>query len=162
MRGMGTTAGLVAALVLFGGPAAAAPYGPESTPDSEVLTFVDISRQVGGHDGERPGELDSGDVLRFNNYLRFPDPQDAITRQTLGRFPSSCTIEEGTRARCQGELRLGDGTIQVTGTPDLAESPIDMVVTGGTGRYADVTGSAQLTPTDVPGASLLTVTLTRD
>lgn len=163
MRATGTTAGLVAALVLFGGTAAAAaaPYGPESTPDHEVLTFVDISRPVGGHDGGVRGELDAGDVLRFNNHLRFPEAQDAITRQTLGRFPSTCTIEEGTRARCEGELRLRDGKIAVTGAPDLAETPIDMVVTGGTGRYAGVTGSAQLTPTDVPGVSLLTVRIER-
>jgi hypothetical protein len=162
MRGTGTTAGLVAAMVLFGTTAAAAaPPAPTSTPDREVLRFLDISRPVGGHDGGRPGEPDPGDVFRFNNLLRHTDSSDAITRQVLGRFPSECTIVEGTQADCEGSLELRDGTIYVAGTPDLAQSPIEIVVTGGTGRYEGVSGTGQLTPTDVPGTSLLTVTLGR-
>ena len=68
---------------------------------------------------------------------------------------------EGTRAECEGTLELRDGTIDVTGTPDLAVTPIDLVVTGGTGRYATATGSAQLAATDVPGTHRLTVVLER-
>jgi hypothetical protein len=160
MRWTGTTAGLVAAMVLFGSTAAAAAPAPSGAPDNEVLRVLDISRQVGvDASGLRaPGP---GDVLEFRNLLRHTDSSDAATRQVLGRFPSTCTIEEGTRARCAGTLELRDGTIEVTGTPDFARSPIDMVVTGGTGRYEGVSGSAQLTPTDVPGTSLLTVSLQR-
>ena len=81
MRGTGKTAGLVAAMILFGAtPAAGAPPAPTSTPDREVLTFLDISRQVGGHDGGRRGEPDPGDVFRFNNLLRHTDRSDAVTR----------------------------------------------------------------------------------
>jgi hypothetical protein len=100
-------------------------------------------------------------VLRFNNLLRHVDTSDAITRQVLGRFPSTCTPLEDTVYRCAGTLLLRDGTIEVTGTPDFAVSPIDMVVTGGTGRYATVTGSARLTPTDAPGTSVLDLSLIR-
>ena len=163
MRGMSTTAGLVAAMVLFGGSAASgAPQVPTSTPDHEVLRFLDISRHKLVHDEGRPGEPDPGDVIRFDNLLRYPDPQDSITRQVLGRFPSTCTIVEGTVARCDGELWLRDGTVEVEGTPDTAQPTIEFVVTGGTGRYEGVSGSGHLAPTDVPGTSLLTVTLVRD
>jgi hypothetical protein len=36
-----------------------------------------------------------------------------------------------------------------------------MVVTGGTGRYSGVSGSAELTSSDLPGNSLLTIHLER-
>ncbi len=107
------------------------------------------------------GEAQPGDVYVFANILRLPDRSDAVTRQWFGRFPSTCTVVEGTRADCEGALELRDGTIGVTGTPDLAVSPIDMVVTGGTGRYATATGSAQLVATDAPGTRRLTVVLER-
>jgi hypothetical protein len=153
----------MAAVLAMGTPAAASTSLQEaSTPDREVLTFLDVTRQQEGHDGGRRGEPDPGDVFRFANLLRHPDRSDAVTRQVLGRFSSSCTIIEGTRADCEGTLQLRDGTIEVTGTPDLASTPIDMVVTGGTGRYAGATGTGQLTPTDVPGTSLLTVSVARD
>jgi hypothetical protein len=153
MRRTWTTAGLVAAMTAIGAPGAAA--APPDQPELEVLRFVDISRPIGPPASE-------GDALRFNNLLRHVDRGDAVTRQVLGRFPSTCTPTEGTRYECEGTLELRDGSMDVTGTPDLAaSSPIDMVVTGGTGRYATVTGSARLTPTGAPGTSLLDVTLVR-
>lgn len=149
MRGIWTTAGLVAAMVAIGAPAVAA---PPDRPEREGLRFLDVSRQVGS-----PAD----DVLQFDNLLRDVSTSDAITRQVLGRFPSTCTPTGGTVYRCEGRLVLRDGTIEVTGTPDLAVTPIDMVVTGGTGRYAAVSGSARLTPTGDPGRSVLDVTLVR-
>ena len=149
------TVGIVAAaLVPFGAPAAAAAPPP---PASETIQFLDVSRPVAGPEGDPS----PGDVYEFDNLLRHPDRLDAATRQVLGRFPSTCTVVEGTRAECEGTLVLRDGTIAVTGTPDLAVSPIDMTVTGGTGRYATVTGSARLVPTGTDGVSHLVITLER-
>ena len=160
MRATCTTATVTAVTIIFGATSAAASPGRE--PAAEVLHFHDVSRLVATHDvGARSSEPRPGDVLVFDNLLRAPDRLDVATRQVLGRFPSRCTLEEGSRARCEGALELRDGTIFVQGTPDLAVSPIDITVTGGTGRYEDVTGRAQLEPTDVPGTSLLTVRLTR-
>jgi len=161
MRAIRTATALSVAMMSFGATAAtAAP--PSDQPAREVMEFLDISRQVAAHDvGERSSAPRPGDVLVFDNLLRHPDRLDAATRQVLGRFPSRCVLEEGTRARCEGSLELRDGSIFVEGTPDLAVTPIDIVVTGGTGRYADVAGEARLTPTDTPGTSLLTVRLAR-
>jgi hypothetical protein len=160
MRATRAAAALTAAMITFGATEAAA--AAESEPAREVLQFLDISRQVAAHDvGQPSSEPRAGDVLVFDNLLRHPDRLDAVTRQVLGRFPSRCTLDEGTRADCRGSLLLRDGTIDVTGTPDLSVSPIDMQVTGGTGRYAGVTGSARLVPTGTPGTSLLTVDLRR-
>ena len=154
MRSIRTiTVGIVAAALAPVGPAAAAP----SAPAQESLEFLDVSRPVAGPEGAP----DPGDVYEFANLLRHPDRLDAVTRQALGRFPSACTVVEGTRAECAGTLVLRDGTIEVTGTPDLSLTPIDMTVTGGTGRYEGVTGSARLTPTATAGASRLLVTLER-
>jgi len=161
MRATGTAAVLTAATIIIG-TTAAAYAAPAGQPAEETLSFLDIRRQVASHDvGEGSSQPQPGDVLVFDNLLRHPDRSDAVTRQVLGRFPSTCTLQEGTRARCEGRLRLRDGTIDVTATPDLAVSPIDIVVTGGTGRYAGVSGSAQLTPTDVPDTSRLVVRLIR-
>ena len=150
------TAGLVAGMVAAGAPGAAA--APHDQPEREVLRFLDITRPIGDDD---PGTHHRGDVLEFDNLLRHVDRSDAITRQVLGRFPSTCTPAGGTDFRCEGTLVLRDGTIGVTGTPDLSTSAIDMVVTGGTGRYASATGTARLTPTDAPGSSVLEVSLVR-
>ena len=143
-----------AALVPLGVPTAAAAPPP---PASESIELLDVSRPVAGPEGEPS----PGDVYEFDNLLRHPDRLDAATRQVLGRFPSACTVVEGTRAECEGTLVLRDGTIEVAGTPDLAVTPIDMTVTGGTGRYATATGTAQLIPTETPGVSRLIVTLER-
>jgi hypothetical protein len=160
MRGMRATAGMVAVMVALGTTEAAA--APLDQPGREVLEFLDVSRLVAVHDaGPRGSEPQPGDMYVFDNRLRHPDRSDAVTRQPLGRFPSTCTVVQGTQVECEGTLELRDGTISVTGTPDLAVSPIDMVVTGGTGRYATATGSAQLTGTDHPGTSRLTVVLDR-
>ena len=160
MRATCTAAALTAATIILGATGAAASSGPE--PTSESLQFHDISRLVATHDvGGRSSAPQPGDVLVFDNLLRDPYRLDAATRQVLGRFPSRCTLEEGSRARCEGTLELRDGSISVEGTPDLSTTPIDMTVTGGTGRYAAVTGTAQLTSTAEPGTSLLTVRLTR-
>ena len=153
---MWITAGLVAGMVAVGAPGAAA--APLDQPEREVLRFLDITRPVGDDDA---GTHYRGDVLEFDNLLRHVDRSDAITRQVLGRFPSTCTPTGGTDFRCEGTLVLRDGTIGVTGTPDLATSAIDMVVTGGTGRYSAATGTARLTPTDAPGSSVLEVSLVR-
>jgi hypothetical protein len=145
----------VAALVPLGvAPAAASTPAP---PASETIELLDVSRPVAGPEGDPA----PGDVYEFDNLLRHPDRLDAVTRQVLGRFPSSCTVVEGTQAECAGTLVLRDGTIEVTGTPDLAVTPIDMTITGGTGRYSGVAGSAQLTPTETAGVSRLVVTLER-
>lgn len=149
------TVGTVAMMVAFGTTGAAA--APLAQPEREVLVFLDISRPVAGPDGEPQ----PGDTYVFRNVLRQMDRSDAVTRQWFGRFPSTCTVVQGTRAECEGTLELRDGTIAVEGAPDLTVTPIDMVVTGGTGRYATVTGAAQLTPTDAPGTSRLTVVLER-
>ncbi len=160
MRAICTAAVLTATTIIVSATGAAASPAPE--PATETMHFHDISRLVATHDvGGRSSAPHPGDVLVFDNLLRAPDRLDAVTRQVLGRFPSRCTIEEGSRARCEGSLELRDGSISVEGTPDLAATPIDMTVTGGTGRYTAVTGSAQLTPTGTPGTSLLTVHLTR-
>jgi hypothetical protein len=160
MRATRTTVALTAAMISFGTTQAAA--APAGQPGEEILTFLDISRQVAAHDvGEGSSQPQPGDVLVFDNLLRHPDRSDAATRQALGRFTSTCTLQEGTSARCEGRLRLRDGTVDVAATPDLDGSPIDVVVTGGTGRYAGVSGSARLTPIDVPGTSRLVVRLTR-
>ena len=160
MRATCTAAAWTAATIIFGATAAAA--SPDRAPATEVMHFHDVSRLVAAHDvGGRSAAPRPGDVLVFDNLLRDPDRLDAVTRQVLGRFPSRCTLEEGSRARCEGSLELRDGTISVEGTPDLAATPIDMTVTGGAGRYAGVSGSAQLTPTTTPGTSLLTVRLSR-
>ena len=153
------TVGVVAAaLVSF--TAAAAAAAPAGEPVHDSMEFLDLSRPV--EEPERAlhaAPPSPGDVLRFDNLLRATDRLDAATRQPLGRFQSQCTIVEGTHAECEGTLVLRNGTIDVTGTPDLASSPIEMTVTGGSGGYAGVTGSARLTPTDVPGVSLLVVTV---
>ncbi len=160
MRATRTAVVLTAAMISFGTTEAVA--APAAQPGQEVLSFLDISRQVAAHDvGEGSSQPEPGDVLVFDNLLRHRDRSDAVTRRVLGRFPSTCTLGEGTQARCEGTLVLRDGSIEVTGTPDLAVTPIDIDVTGGTGRYAEVTGQAQLTPTDTPGTSLLTVRLQR-
>ncbi len=160
MRAIRTATAVTTAILTFGATGAAA--APPSEPTREVLQFLDIRRQVAAHDvGERSSTPRAGDVLVFDNLLRAPDRLDAATRQVLGRFPSRCVLEEGTQARCEGRLELRDGTISVEGTPDFAVTPIDIVVTGGTGRYEDVTGRAQLEPTDTEGTSLLTVHLER-
>lgn len=161
MRATRTAVALGLAMIPFCATAAtAAP--PSDQPAREVMEFLDIRRQVAAHDvGDRSSTPRPGDVLVFDNLLSHPDRLDAATRQALGRFPSRCVLEEGTRARCEGSLELRDGTISVAGTPDLAVTPIEMVVIGGTGRYADVTGEARLTETDTPGTSLLTVHLDR-
>jgi hypothetical protein len=155
MRATRATAGVVAVMTVFGATEAAA--APPSEPVDEILVFLDISRVVSGPAGEpRPG-----DTYVFANILRHTDRSDAVTRQMFGRFPSTCTVVEGTQAECAGTLELRDGTIAVEGTPDLTVTPIDMTVTGGTGRYSTVTGSAQLTATDHPGTHRLTVVLER-
>jgi Dirigent-like protein len=160
MRAMRATAGMVAMMVAFGTTEAAA--APPDEPEREVLEFLDISRLVAVHDaGPRGSEPQPGDVYVFDNVLRHPDRSDAVTRQPLGRFPSTCTVVQGTQAECEGTLELRDGTVTVTGTPDLTATPIDMVVTGGTGRYATATGTARLTATDHPGTHRLTVLLER-
>ena len=161
MRAIRTATALSLAMISLGTTAAtAAP--PSDQPAREGMEFLDVRRQVSAHDvGEPSSTPRAGDVLVFDNLLRHPDRLDAATRQVLGRFPSRCVLEEGTRARCEGTLELRDGTISVEGTPDLAVTPIDMVVTGGTGRYDGVSGSAQLVPTEMEGTSLLTVRLER-
>jgi hypothetical protein len=160
MRATCTTAALTAATIILGAGSAAA--APPPQPATEVMGFHDVRRVVDTHDvGLRSSEPRAGDVLVFDNLLRHPDRLDAATRQVLGRFPSRCVMAEGTRARCTGTLELRDGSISVEGTPDLAVPPIQMTVTGGTGRYAGVTGSALLEPTHVDGTSLLTVRLQR-
>jgi hypothetical protein len=159
MRGT-TTASLVAAMVLFGATAAAAEE-PTSTPDHEVMTFLDHSRSQLTHVEGRPGGPNPADVVRFHDLLRYPDPQDSATRQVLGRMRSTCTLVGGTSAQCEGELQLQDGTVELAGTPDLAGASIDLVVTGGSGRYEGVSGTVRLTPTDVPGVLVLTVILER-
>jgi hypothetical protein len=150
-----TVVAAAAALVPLGAPTAAA--STPLPPASETIELLDISRPVAGPEGTPS----PGDVYEFDNLLRHPDRLDAATRQVLGRFPSTCTVVEGTTVECEGTLVLRDGTIAVTGTPDLAVSPIDMTVTGGTGRYATATGSAQLVPTDTDGVSRLIITLER-
>ena len=153
------TVGVVAAAVVsFGATAAIA--APAGEPVHDSMSFLDISRPVAEPGRALHGAPPSpGDVLRFDNLLRATDRLDAVTRQPLGRFPSQCTIVEGTQAECEGTLVLKNGTIDVTGTPDLASSPIEMTVTGGSGGYAGVTGSARLTPTEAEGVSLLVVTV---
>ena len=160
MRGTRITVGVLASLAVFGtSPAAAA---PDAQPAQESLQFLDISRPVGVHDaGPRSTEPQPGDVYVFANLLRHPERSDAVTRQVLGRFPSTCTVVQGTQVRCTGRLELRDGTIEVAGEPDLAATPIDMVITGGNGRYESVTGSARLTPTDRTGVNVLDVRLER-
>lgn len=150
-----TAAGAVVVMVAFGTTEAAA--APPTEPEREVLEFLDISRLVTGPEGTP----DPGEAFVFANILRLPDRSDAVTRRWFGRFPSTCIVVQGMQAECEGTLELPDGTITVEGTPDLAVSPIDMVVTGGTGRYATVTGSAQLTGTDRAGTSRLSVVLDR-
>ena len=160
MRATRTATALTVAMITFGATGAAA--SPDRHPATEVMHFHDISRLVATHDvGERSSTPKPGDVLVFDNLLRAPDRLDAATRQVLGRFPSRCVLGEGTRATCAGTLELRSGTISVEGTPDLAATQIDITVTGGTGRYDGVSGSAQLTPTDTAGTSLLTVRLER-
>lgn len=155
MRATRAAAGVVAVVAAFGTTEAAA--APLTEPEREVLVFLDISRVVSAPEGEpRPG-----DTYVFANILRHPDRSDAVTRQFFGRFPSACTVVLGTRAECEGTLELRDGTIAVEGSPDLTATPIDMTVTGGTGRYATVTGWAQLAATDHPGTHRLTVVLER-
>ncbi|MCV2490791.1 hypothetical protein OF117_15645 [Geodermatophilus sp. YIM 151500] len=156
-----TTVGIVAAALACSG-AAAADAAPATAPVGESLELLDVSRPVAVPDAVRDGAPPSpGDVFRFDNLLRHPDRRDAATRQVLGRFPSTCTVVEGTRAECAGTLVLRDGTIEVTGTPDLALDTIDMTVLGGSGRYAAVSGSARLTPTGADGVSRLVVSLQR-
>jgi len=161
MRAIRTATALSLAMIPFGTTAASA-TPPSDQPAREVIEFLDISRQVAPEDvGESSSAPHAGDVLAFHNLLRHLHQLDAATRQVLGRFPSRCVLGEGTLARCEGSLELRDGSISVEGTPDLAVTPIEMVVTGGTGRYAGVTGEARLTPTETPGTSLLTVHLQR-
>lgn len=160
MSAMRAAGGVVAVMMAFGTTGAVA--APPDEPGREVLEFLDLSRLVAVHDaGARGSEPQPGDVYVFDNWLRHPDRSDAVTRQPLGRFPSTCTVVQGTQVTCEGTLELRDGSLSVSGTPDLAVPTIDMVVTGGTGRYATATGSAQLTATDRPGTSRLVVVLDR-
>lgn len=156
-RWIGSTA---TALLLVGTLAGASQEGRDRT---EVLRFLDVRQNSEFLDtGQVGGDPTAGDTYFFDSALRNVDHGDAASRGRMGRFVSLCTVLFGSQVKCSGSLLLRGGTIEISGAPDLAaDAPIVAAVTGGTGRYAGVGGTATITATEVEGTSTLVVELGR-
>ncbi len=93
-----------------------------------------------------------GDAL--GNVLTFANPVfDAANRTQLGSDQGYCVrVAPGRSWECTWTLMLKDGQINCAG-PFLDAGDSDLVVTGGTGRFAGVRGTLHLHARDARGSA---------
>jgi len=128
----------MAAALLATGTAVA---GEKFTVVERALT--DAVANVGTTRGDAPG-----------NVLTFVNPVfDAANRLQLGTDQGYCVrVAPGRSWECTWTLLLKDGQINCAG-PFLDAGDSDLVVTGGTGRYAGVRGTLHLHARDAKGSA---------
>ncbi len=109
---------------------------------------------------------DIATTLRLTNHLDTIQPVDAapagpsagdsfyvgshVTAGGQGRIGAACTVVTASQAgikQCEVDFILARGTITTRGLTDTAGTLVHLIVTGGTGRYADAEGYGTLVPT---------------
>jgi hypothetical protein len=73
-----------------------------------------------------------------------------VSGNVAGTTAASCQVVTTAGAGvklCEVDFRLAHGTITARGLTNTAQLSVTLVVTGGTGRYAEARGSGTLTPT---------------
>jgi hypothetical protein len=76
----------------------------------------------------------------------------------VGRTAASCTVitaAGGGIKQCEVDFILSHGTITTRGLTDAANKLVHLIVTGGTGRYAGMTGQGTLTPNPTGSIAVL-------
>ena len=118
----------------------------------DEFRFIDVAEPNEGEEDFGPGDyFVAEDILRNR----------ADTR-TLGTLGVKCTnLVTSGLLHCEATAVLRGGTIEFAGLLDFTqeEGPILVAVTGGTGRYKNVVGQAELGEQVRPGANLFTVEL---
>lgn len=116
--------------------------------------------------GATPTTASSAITLRFSNHLDTIQPVDAappgpsagdsyyvgshVVSGAQGRTGAACVTvtASGSGIRsCEVDFLLAHGIIATRGITDTANTKVQLVVTGGTGRYAGARGTGSLTPT---------------
>lgn len=127
-----------------------------------VLTFLEVEDKIALIDvGDRAqGEQDvsPGDMVVEENVLR-----NLANTETLGQRRVKCQnlVTPGILS-CNATAILRDGTIEVAGTTDFTREepgPLFLAVTGGTGRFKNVSGQMKIVVDVSPGTDRITFEL---
>lgn len=148
--------GVVASVVLVAGAAAAlASRTREPITAPQTLSFIMTTTSTGSIDADPPG-TSTGDQQTSNNLLT----KGGVKQ---GRLGANCSLTL-PQMICWGVIRLQPGQITIAG--QLRKSflsggggSIRIAVTGGTGAYQHVHGTALIEPTS-SGKQRITLTLT--
>jgi hypothetical protein len=65
---------------------------------------------------------------------------DTRLTHAVGTASYHCTVNFGQQAECEGQFRIGKGTMNAMGPADLKTGSLILPVIGGTGSYADAHG----------------------
>lgn len=136
-RRIAASIGIISASVLLVGPAVSS----ASASGGRTLTFTNAIDSFAPLDLGAPGPS-AGDQFLVASHV--------VSGNVTGTTAASCqvvtTLGAGVRL-CEVDFRLAKGTITTRGLTNTAQSSVTLVVTGGTGRYAEATGRGTLTPT---------------
>ena len=136
-RRVAASIGIIGASVLLIGPA----VGSASASDGSVLQMTNAIDTFAPLDTGAAGPS-AGDQFFVTSHI--------VAGNVTGTTSASCQILTTAGAgvkQCEVDFRLAKGTITTRGLTDNAQKLVALVVTGGTGRYAEAEGSGTLTPT---------------
>jgi hypothetical protein len=150
--------GAVVSVVLVACIAAAALAGRARDPitSTQTLSFIMVTTSTGSIDADPPG-TSTGDQQTSNNVLRKHG-------EKVGHLGANCSFTF-PQLICWAVLRLQEGQITLAGQlrksvlTGQAGGPIRIAITGGTGAYQHVHGTAVIEPT-ASGKQQITLTLT--
>jgi hypothetical protein len=133
--------GVIATLLLataFGVQSASAARPSE---EQRVLNFTPILDTLQPLDTGTPGPS-AGDSFFLTSHWS--------NSMSSGKVATSCvlvTLANGGVRQCEVDFSTSNGDITTRGLTDATNSLVRLAVTGGTGRFAGVTGDGTLTPT---------------
>ncbi len=130
--GMGATAAAVAATLYL---------VPNATAASETTLRLTSHLDTFQHVDAAPAGPSAGDSFYLGSH---------VIAGGKGRIGAACTLVTASQAgikQCEVDFLLASGTVTTRGLTDTAGRLVHLIVTGGTGRYADSEGYGTLTPT---------------
>ena len=137
--------GVVGALVLVAAGGIASALGASDITAPETIVVIDTTTKTGfvnvGPQGHKPTP---GDSFLFIDTLT--DPTSGLK---VGTVHGRCTFELGAWLECQAGAFIGTrGELLLAGLSPASQQPVpfDLPITGGTGEFDNVRGSAHLEP----------------